>query len=93
MDDSERIKRARAMGVGRSTAEGYGWRHQQRRAVVARQVAAGGVCCARCGEPIEPGTPWDLGHVDGDRTRYQGAEHRACNRSTAGRRRLTSRVW
>lgn len=63
------------------------------RKVVARQVSAGGVLCARCGKPIEPGEPFDLGHVDGDRTRYQGAEHRACNRATAGRRRLTSRRW
>ena len=41
------------------------------------------VRCAR-GELIEPGTPWDLGHVDGtDRKVYSGPEHRRCNRQTA----------
>lgn len=58
----------------------YGWRHQQVRERVRRRVELGGVACARCGEPIVPGSAWDLGHVDGDPTRYHGAEHRRCNR-------------
>ena len=46
------------------------------------KVEAGGVACARCGEPIEPGTAWDLGHVDGGRPgEYAGPEHRKCNRA------------
>ena len=55
--------------------------------------------CARCGHPIEPGTPWDLGHVDGDKTRYQGPEHQRCSRQTEWhgvkkpRTLRWSRVW
>jgi hypothetical protein len=56
-------------------------------------VDAGLVDCARCGERIEPGQPWDLGHHDSDRMRYSGPEHAACNRATSGRRRVTSRRW
>ena len=48
-------------------------------------VRAGVVNCARCGQLIEAGALWDLGHVDGDRTRWSGPEHRACNRATLGR--------
>ena len=77
-----------------STAErGYGTAHQQLRRAWKIQVDAGGVNCARCGLPIKPGTPWDLGHDDHDRSRYTGPEHRACNRATNGRRPKTSREW
>jgi hypothetical protein len=61
-------------------AKKYGWRHQQARERVKRQVNAGLATCARCGKPIIPGTSWDLGHSDTDPTRYHGAEHRRCNR-------------
>ena len=86
----------------------YGRGHQQLRRVVAVAVSAGGVRCARgagcvraefvdgrmVGGLIDPGEPWDLGHVDHDRSRYAGAEHRTCNRRTATRvRRRVSRVW
>src|SRR4051794_14389578 len=70
----------------KTAARGYGGRHQQLRAQFAPRVATGGVRCARCGEPIRPGEAWDLGHVDGDKSRYQGPEHARCNRATAGRR-------
>jgi hypothetical protein len=64
----------------------YGVRHKVIRERLRPSVEAGRVRCARCGELIAPGEPWDLGHVDGDPTRYAGPEHRACNRATAGRR-------
>jgi hypothetical protein len=37
-----------------------------------------------CGKLIQPGTPWDLGHVDGtNNILYSGIEHQACNRAAA----------
>lgn len=61
---------------------GYGYQHKLLRRRWVREVALGGVRCARCGKLIVPGTPWDLGHDDVDRSRYSGPEHRACNRAT-----------
>jgi hypothetical protein len=68
---------------GSTSKRGYGWTHQKLRNRWARDVARGEVECARCGEPIWPEEPWDLGHVDGDKSRYAGPEHRSCNRATA----------
>jgi hypothetical protein len=57
-------------------------------------VEAGLARCARCGELIKPGEPWDLGHNDHDRGVYSGPEHRACNRATSRHReRRLSRRW
>src|SRR5262249_15593987 len=70
-----------------TTAErGYGPDHAAVRARLVPLVLAGGVRCARCGELILPGEPWDLGHRDGSRSEYPGPEHARCNRATAGRR-------
>lgn len=69
---------------GSTTARGYGGAHRALRKRLAPLVASGQVRCARCGELILPGTPWDLGHT-GDRTGYHGAEHAACNRGAASR--------
>lgn len=77
-----------------NAARGYGYEHKQLRKRIARLVAAGLAVCWRCGLPIGASEPWDLGHDDEDRSIYRGPEHRACNRSTAGRKRARmSRRW
>ncbi|MGH3500743.1 MAG: hypothetical protein ACRDQA_07575 [Nocardioidaceae bacterium] len=65
---------------GSTTTRGYGTSHQRLRARWAPVVAAGGATCARCGEPIEPGDAWDLGHAGTGRVLYSGPEHATCNR-------------
>lgn len=65
--------------------EMYGYDHRQRRKELAPLVRSGRAVCARCGQLIGWMDKWDLGHVDGDRTRYAGPEHLACNRATSGR--------
>ena len=80
-----REHRVRSAAKRASDRMRYGRSHQLIRRAWARRVAAGGVNCRRCGLEILPGTPFDLGHVDGDTHRYAGPEHRACNRATAGR--------
>ena len=65
--------------------------HQARRRELEAVVAAGLVHCARCGDQIEPGEAWDLGHDDFDRSRHSGPEHARCNRATS--RPRVSREW
>jgi hypothetical protein len=36
--------------------------------------------------------PWELGHIDGSRSRYAGPEHRKCNRQTATHSALSACV-
>ena len=69
-----------------------GVRHVRLRKDLASTVAAGGVRCARCGEEIEPGEKWDLGHDDRHPGYYSGPEHAGCNRS-APHKNKTSRQW
>lgn len=57
--------------------------HKRLRLQWQKVVDAGEANCWRCGRPIPPGTPWDLGHDDHDPTTYRGAECRPCNRGTA----------
>jgi hypothetical protein len=85
-----------------ASSRGYGAAHKRARKAWEPVVAAGGVCCARCSQPIVPGDAWDLGHVDGDKSRYAGPEHSACNRSAgatfgnlrrAGFGKVRSRRW
>ena len=66
---------------------GYGAAHQRLRARFGPLVAAGEVYCARCGRLIPPGAAWDLGHIDGDKTRYTGPEHQDCNRKAGAQQR------
>ena len=61
----------------------YGPAHRRLRAQLASRVRAGLAVCARCGEPIDPREPWDLGHAPGGGPRaYSGPEHARCNRAT-----------
>jgi hypothetical protein len=60
----------------------YGGEHQAvRRAMLPYAV---GSRCWRCGQPILPGQPVDLGHTD-DRSGYAGPEHARCNRQAGAR--------
>src|SRR5829696_1684088 len=70
----------------KTASRGYGGRHQALRRRLAAIVEAGLASCSRCGYPIVPGEPWDVGHDDRDRTIYAGPEHRRCNRATASLR-------
>src|SRR5262245_13924817 len=65
---------------------GYGWTHVKTRAWWKPQVERGEIDCWRCGKPILPGTKWELGHSDVDRSVTMGPEHFICNRSSAGKR-------
>lgn len=70
---------------GTRQARGYDAKHDRERVRWAAKAVAGRVTCWRCGEPIVPGEPWDLGHDDDGTSR--GPEHRGrCNRRAAGRK-------
>lgn len=70
---------------GTKKERGYDARFQELRRRAVDQVEAGGVSCWRCGQPIPPGSPFDMGHDDRDRTIIRGPEHPRCNRSAAGK--------
>ena len=80
-----------------TTERGYGAAHKKLRAKTQLDVDAGIAYCWRCTKRIQPGTNWDLGHDDDDRTKYRGPEHVACNRATSthksGNVVDTSRQW
>lgn len=87
---------------GSTTERGYGHKHQQKRAEYQKVVDAGAAECWRCHDPVPPGSEWQLGHDDHDRTKYRGVECVKCNESTGGRkgaavtnaaRAMTIREW
>jgi len=80
---------------GKTRGRGYGQRHRLLREQWKPKVEAGKVNCWRCSCAIEPGSEWDLGHDDNDRSQYRGPEHQGCNRATASRKAIydTSRAW
>ena len=65
----------------------YAQAHRAKRKALAPAVAVGLYNCARCGERIEPGEPWDLGHAMATVFATRGLEHRRCNRATARHRK------
>lgn len=69
---------------GTRQQRGYDATYDRERRRWAPKVARGRVDCTSCGQRIQPGEPWDLGHND-DRTRITGPEHQACNRAAGGR--------
>lgn len=78
--------RDRDRARGSRQARGYNSDHDRTRRALAPLVATGRATCWRCGLPIHPGEPWDLGHDDHDRSITRGPEHAStCNRSAAGR--------
>jgi hypothetical protein len=71
----------------------YGTAAHKRAVKAARAIVdAGFARCARCGEPIEPGSPVDVGHDDRYPWLYAGLEHPSCNRG-APHRNSVSREW
>lgn len=74
---------AREQARGTTTQRGYGNTHQQLRNKYAALLRNISIPCARCGSPIHPGDPWDLGHTD-TRNAWTGPEHASCNRAAGG---------
>ncbi len=68
-------------------ATGHDQGHRATRKLWVPHVRHGVVTCWRCGKPIAPASPWDLGHRPGLPSH---PEHTACNRATGrdpGRRK------
>lgn len=62
---------------------GYGASHDAARKRWAPQVERGGVACGRCHQLIEPGSQWDLGHPNDDKSLPPVPWHQRCNRQYA----------
>jgi hypothetical protein len=70
---------------GTRQQRGYDRDYDRTRRKLEPIVKAGRAKCWRCGNPIQTGTRWNLGHDDTDRTIIRGAEHERCNLSAAGK--------
>lgn len=86
-------QRARDAKRGSASDRGYGRAHKLERERWRPKVEAGGVECWRCHDPIDPSGEWDLGHVDADKSKYEGPEHVLCNRRTSGRTVAAPQRW
>ena len=82
------------MAAKKTVARGYGANHKRLRRLWESRVASGDVACARCGRLIVPGSPWDLGHADFDRSVYTGRAQKMQPRNgrPQGQRRSPSEV-
>lgn len=69
---------------GSRRARGYDADHDRLRRRWKPRVEAGQVCCARCGQRIQPAQAWALDHND-DRTGYLGPSHQLCNGRAGGK--------
>ena len=69
---------------GTKTERGYGKDFQAQRRAWVPTVEAGKATCARCKQPIQPGSQWALDHSD-DRHALIGPSHKRCNDSAGGR--------
>ena len=70
----------------------YNHQHQTERAAWAPLVATGTITCngpQGCGQPIQPGQPWDLGHTRdaalGGTNAPKVPQHATCNRKAGGK--------
>lgn len=73
-------ERAKDRQRGTAAQRGYGQQHRQLRAALLADLDPRQPC-PRCGQPLGPNPALlDLGHVDGDRSRWSGLEHSRCNR-------------
>lgn len=57
--------------------------YRRERARLGREVKAGRASCWRCGGWIAPGSKWNVGHDDHDRSIIRGAEDESCNLKSA----------
>jgi hypothetical protein len=65
----------------------YGMAHKAMRRRLAPVVQTGTVPCARCGEFIEPDSPWQLDHRDDGRG-WLGPSHASCNARAGWEKRV-----